>query len=454
MQGKKSILFITTISSFLTPFMGSAINIALPAMGKELEMDTIMLGWVATSYLLAAAVFLLPFGRLADRNGRKRLFIYGIVLFGLASLLSASAQNSTILIAARLLNGIGGAMIYATALAILTSSYPKQERGRVLGINVAAVYLGLSLGPTIGGYLTQVFGWQSLFILTSILSLIVLPIAVYNLPKDDKKTIDSSFDLTGSIVYGLSLASIIYGFPLFPSFSGIILVLSGLSGLALFAFIENKASDPLLNIGLFRKNMVFVFSNLAAFINYSATYALVFLLSLYLQQVSKYSPAEAGLILIAQPVMMTILSPLAGKLSDKIEPRIVASAGMIITVTGLTALSFLSADTSIFFIISMLLLLGLGFALFSSPNTNAVMSSVKPAEFGIASATLGTMRLTGQTMSMGITLLVLALVIGKEGHHVADANELLSGIKLTFTVFALLCIAGTWFSLKRGKIRE
>jgi len=434
--------------------MGSAINIALPAMGKELEMDTIMLGWVATSYLLAAAVFLLPFGRLADRNGRKRLFIYGIVLFGLASLLSASAQNSTILIAARLLNGIGGAMIYATALAILTSSYPKQERGRVLGINVAAVYLGLSLGPTIGGYLTQVFGWQSLFILTSILSLIVLPIALYNLPKDDKKTIDSSFDLTGSIVYGLSLASIIYGFPLFPSFSGIILVLSGLSGLALFAFIENKASDPLLNIGLFRKNMVFVFSNLAAFINYSATYALVFLLSLYLQQVSKYSPAEAGLILIAQPVMMTILSPLAGKLSDKIEPRIVASAGMIITVTGLTALSFLSADTSIFFIISMLLLLGLGFALFSSPNTNAVMSSVKPAEFGIASATLGTMRLTGQTMSMGITLLVLALVIGKEGHHVADANELLSGIKLTFTVFALLCIAGTWFSLKRGKIRE
>lgn len=454
MQGKKSILFITTISSFLTPFMGSAINIALPAMGKELEMNTIMLGWVATSYLLAAAVFLLPFGRLADRNGRKRLFIYGIVLFGLASLLSASAQNSTILIAARLLNGIGGAMIYATALAILTSSYPKQERGRVLGINVAAVYLGLSLGPTIGGYLTQVFGWQSIFILTSVLSLIVLPIALYNLPKDDKKTVDSSFDLTGSIIYGLSLASIIYGFPLFPSFSGIILVLSGLSGLALFAFIENKASDPLLNIGLFRKNMVFVFSNLAAFINYSATYALVFLLSLYLQQVSKYSPAEAGLILIAQPVMMTILSPLAGKLSDKIEPKIVASVGMIITVIGLAALSFLRADSSIIFIISMLLLLGLGFALFSSPNTNAVMSSVKPAEFGIASATLGTMRLTGQTMSMGITLLVLALVIGKEGHHVADANELLTGIKLTFTVFALLCIAGTWFSLKRGKIRE
>ncbi|NTW24823.1 MAG: MFS transporter, partial [Lentimicrobium sp.] len=217
---------------------------------------------------------------------------------------------------------------------------------------------------------------------------------------------------------------------------------------------ENKASDPLLNIRFFRKNMVFVFSNLAAFINYSATYALVFLLSLFLQQVSKYTPAEAGLILIAQPVMMTILSPVAGKLSDKIEPGIVASAGMILTVIGLTALSFLKADTSLLFIISILMLLGLGFALFSSPNTNAVMSSVKPADFGIASATLGTMRLTGQTMSMGITMLVLALVIGKNGHHIADANELLSGIKLTFTVFALLCIAGTWFSLKRGKTRE
>ncbi|KAF0195687.1 MAG: major facilitator superfamily protein [Bacteroidetes bacterium] len=210
----------------------------------------------------------------------------------------------------------------------------------------------------------------------------------------------------------------------------------------------------MIDIGLFRKNMVFVFSNLAAFINYSATFALVFLLSIYLQQVCGYTPAQAGLILVAQPVMMTILSPLAGKLSDKIEPQIVASIGMGVTVIGLFSFSFLSAGTSIYYIITMLMLLGLGFALFSSPNTNAVMSSVKPPQYGVASATLGTMRLTGQTMSMGITLLVLALVLGKSGRDVASAAQLLSGIKITFTVFALLCVAGTWFSMKRGKLRH
>jgi len=454
MQGKKSILFITTISSFLTPFMGSAINIALPAIGEDLNMNTIMLGWVATSYLLAAAVFLLPFGRLADRNGRKNLFLYGIILFGIASLLSALAQDSNLLIAARLLNGIGGAMIYATALAILTSSFPKSERGKVLGINVASVYLGLSLGPTIGGYLTQVWGWQSIFYLTFLLSLVIIAIGLYHLPKDSKRTSGTSFDLNGSLIYGLGIAAIIYGFPLLPRLPGILFVSLGIAALFFFVYLEGKASDPLLDMGLFRKNMVFVFSNLAAFINYSATYALVFLLSLYLQQVSKYSPAEAGLILIAQPVMMTLLSPLAGKLSDRIEPRVVASAGMIITVIGLASLSFLDSNSSIIFIVAMLMLLGFGFALFSSPNTNAVMSSVKPAEFGVASATLGTMRLTGQTMSMGITMLILALVIGNGGRQTAGSVELLTGIKLTFTVFALLCIAGTWFSLKRGKIRE
>ncbi|MFH1118752.1 MAG: MFS transporter [Bacteroidota bacterium] len=453
MQGNKSVLFITTISSFLTPFMGSAINIALPAIGKELGMNTLILGWVATSYLVTAAVFLLPFGKLADRNGRKRLYISGIILFGFASLLTAFSWNSAFLIAARLLNGIGGAMIYSTALAILTSAYPKEKRGRVLGINVASVYLGLSLGPTIGGYLTVLLGWQSIFLFTSLLSILILPIAIFNLPNDHKKTFDTGFDLNGSIVYGFGIAAIIYGFPHLPGVLGIVLVITGISGLVIFAFIENQTPDPIINIGLFRKNLVFVFSNLAAFINYSATYALVFLMSIYLQQVGNYSAAEAGLIIVSQPVMMTIISPIAGKLSDRFEPRIVASAGMALTVTGLFTMSFITAKTGVPFIVAVLMLLGLGFALFSSPNTNAVMSSVKQTEYGIASATLGTMRLTGQTMSMGITLLVIALFIGNTGRNDASDEQLLKGIKFTFTVFAFLCIAGTWFSLRRGKVR-
>lgn len=451
---KTPILLVTTLSSFLTPYMGSAINIALPAIGKDLDMNTLMLGWVATSYLLSASVFLLPLGNIADRWGRKRLFVAGIVVFTAASFLSAISTDSTMLIVSRLLNGIGGAMTYATSLAILTSSYPKSERGKVLGINVAAVYLGLSLGPTLGGLLTQWLGWHSIFYSCSLLSLVVLPVAIYSIPSDSKKDDSGNFDLAGSVVYGAGIAAVVYGFPKMPGIEGLVWVVAGITSLIFFVRIEKESDNPLLSMEVFRQNPVFVFSNIAAFINYSATYALVFLMSLYLQQISGWSPSKAGMILVAQPVMMTLLSPIAGRLSDKYEPAIVATSGMIITVAGLAMLAFIGASTGIGFIIAVLMLLGTGFALFSSPNTNAVMSSVKPAQLGIASATLGTMRLTGQTMSMGITLLILSLYLGKSSEIRTEGIELLNGIKLTFTVFALLCVAGSFFSMKRGKLRK
>lgn len=452
MLKNRSILFVTTLSSFLTPFMGSAINVALPSMGAELSMNTIALGWVATSYLLAAALFLLPFGKLADRNGRKKFFLAGIVMFVFASLITGFSINSWMLITARFVNGIGGALIYATALAILTSSYDKSVRGKVLGINVASVYLGLTLGPTIGGIMTMYLGWRSIFFLTAILGAICIPVAMSKLPTDQAHKPELPFDMQGTIIYGFSLALIIYGFPLIRSFTGIALVLAGIIGLYAFIQVEIKAREPLLNVGHFKNNNVFIFSNIAAFINYSATFAVVFLLSFYLQRVKLLSPRESGLILMAQPVMMTILSPAAGKLSDRIQPGIVSSVGMAVTTLGLGAFVLLDSETSIVYILVMLMILGLGFALFSSPNTNAVMSSVKPPEYGMASATLGTMRLVGQTMSMGITMMLFALIMGHGEKHDDDINGLISAIHLSFLTFALLCLIGIFFSLKRGKV--
>ncbi|PKP47385.1 MAG: MFS transporter [Bacteroidetes bacterium HGW-Bacteroidetes-11] len=455
MRSKTAILFVTTLSSFLTPFMGSAINIALPAIGLELEMNAIELGWVSNSYLLAAAVFLLPFGRLSDIYGRKIFFIGGIIVFSIASILSAVAFSSSLLLISRVLNGAGGALIYATAIAILTSSYPKHERGKVLGINVAAVYLGLSMGPTIGGFLIMFFGWRSIFVLTAFLSLIIIiPIAMRNLNTETKTVNPQKFDLTGSLIYGISLALIVYSFPSLPSAKGIILLIIGLAGFTAFVIFEGKIDNPLIAVGQFRKNHIFIFSNIAAFINYASTFALVFLLSLYLQQVLGLPPHQAGLILMAQPITMTIFSPLAGKLSDRIEPSIVASVGMGITVIGLFAFATLDKSDGIWFIVSMLIVLGLGFALFSSPNTNAVMSSVKQNEYGVASSILGTMRLTGQTISMGISMMIFALMMTETGKSISNTDGLLSGIKISFLVFALLSIAGVFFSLKRGKMRS
>lgn len=454
MRSRSAILFATTLSSFLTPFMGSAINIALPAIGTDLSMNTIQLGWVSNAYLLAAAVFLLPFGRLSDLYGRKKLFIGGIFIFMIASLLSAVAGSPTLLLVSRVLNGIGGALLYSTGIAILTSAYPQEERGRVLGINVAAVYLGLSLGPTLGGYLTMYLGWRSIFIFTAILSLILIPIAFRYLAKETISKKNEKFDLKGSLIYGASLALIVYSFPAMPSVQGIILLFVGLAGFTLFLRLQTKINHPLIDIGRFRDNQVFIFSNIAAFINYAATFALVFLLSLYLQQVLHYSPSEAGLIIMAQPIAMTLLSPLAGKLSDKIEPQIVASIGMGLTVIGLFAFATLDSTDGVGFIISMLLLLGLGFALFSSPNTNAVMSSVKQNEYGVASSVLGTMRLTGQTISMGISMMIFALIMGQTGKNITNTSGLLASIRITFLVFGLLSLAGVYFSLKRGKMRS
>jgi MFS family permease len=206
-------------------------------------------------------------------------------------------------------------------------------------------------------------------------------------------------------------------------------------------------------MNLFRSNTVFVFSNLAALINYSATFAVSFLLSLYLQYIKGLSPQNAGLILVSQPIMQALFSPSAGRLSDRIESRIVASAGMALTVIGLLLLTLLNEETALVFIIVSLMLLGFGFALFSSPNTNAIMSSVEKRFYGVASATLGTMRLIGQTLSMGIAMLIFAIHIGKVQITPEYYAPFLTSTQTAFVVFAVLCFGGIFASLARGNVR-
>jgi MFS family permease len=206
-------------------------------------------------------------------------------------------------------------------------------------------------------------------------------------------------------------------------------------------------------VNLFRKNTVFAFSNLAALINYSATFAVGFLLSLYLQYIKGLAEQSAGFILVSQPVVMAVFSPFAGRLSDRIEPRLVASTGMALTAAGLFLLTFLNENTALGFIVAILVLLGLGFALFSSPNTNAVMSSVEKKFYGVASGTLGTMRLTGQMLSMGIAMLIFAVYVGEVQITAQYYPPFLSGIRAAFFIFAVLCFGGVFASLARGRAR-
>jgi EmrB/QacA subfamily drug resistance transporter len=448
------ILLVTTISSFLTPFMGSAVNVALPAIARELSMTALSLGWVATSFILAAAITLIPLGRLADIYGRRRFYIYGALIFTVASSFCICSPSQFFLIAARAVQGIGGAMIFSTGTAMLISAYPLEERGKIIGINTAAVYIGLTIGPFIGGLLTQHLGWRYIFLFTAILGLIIILTVTTVIKEDKQESNNEGFDFTGSLFYGISLFAIMYGFSRLPSLNAGLLIGTGVTLLALFILQQLKSPFPLLDIHLFLNNKVFAFSNLAALINYCATFAVTFLLSLYLQHIKMLTPSHTGIILIAAPIVQAFLSPFAGKLSDRFEPQIISSSGMALTVTGISLLIFLDSKTRIEYILFCLVLLGIGFALFSSPNVNATMSAVEKKYYGVASATLGTMRLIGQMSSMGITMLIFAIILGD--NPISEANNflLLKSTKFIFAILAVICSGGVFASLARGKMHN
>jgi len=441
-------LIVATLASFFTPFMASAINIAIPSIGSEFAADVILLSWIPTVYLLAAAVFAVPFGRIADIYGMKKIFTYGIIIFTSASLLCAIAPSIYLLILFRVVQGIGSAMIFVTGLAIITSVYPPKERGKAIGINIASVYIGLSMGPVLGGILTQYFGWRSIFIVVIPLGLLVLALTMFKLKGEWAECGGENFDISGSIIYSIALVMLIYGFSILPGELGIILVILGVIGILTFSLFELRIKNPVFEIRLF-KNITFGFSSLAALINYSATFAVVFLLSLYLQYIKGLSPQSAGLILVAQPVVMAVTSPIAGRLSDKFSPGLIASIGMAVTTISLFFLIFLNNSTSFDYIIIVLIVLGLGLGLFSSPNTNAIMGSVEKKFYGIASATVGTMRLIGQMLSMGIALLIFSVYIGNVQIVPSNYPALLTSIQTVFLLCTILCFIGIFASLAR-----
>ncbi len=449
---QKNALLVAVLSSFLTPFMGSSIIVSLPTLGRDLSMNVILLSWVSTAYLLAAAACLVPFGRASDIYGRKKIFIAGVALDTVSSLVGALSTSSAMLLGARVFQGIGGAMIFSFGVAIVSAVYPPEKRGRVLGITIATVYIGLSSGPVIGGFLTGHLGWRSIFLLNACIGMTILTATLWKLKGEWAPAREESFDFWGSLIYVTALIMVMYGLSEMPVPHAFMFVTLGMAAAVAFIFWELRMTYPVLDIKLFRRNRTFLFSNLAALINYCATFAVSFLVSLYLQYIKGLSPQASGMVLVFQPIMMALFSPLAGRLSDRVEPRICASAGMAVIAVGLGFFAFLSPETHFVSIIVNQMLLGVGFAFFSSPNTNAVMSSVDKRHFGIASGTLATMRLTGQMLSMGAVMVIFA------SFHVSTVmispayyGTFLASTRTAFVVFATACLLGVFSSLARGR---
>lgn len=447
-------LIIAICCGFLTPFDLSAVNIALPTIASEFSLDAIELSWVSSAYLLASAAFLVPFGRIGDIFGRKRILTGGIALFTLASVGMILSPSSLMLISFRLIQGIGASMIFGTAVAILTSVTDPSHRGQALGIYTTSVYLGLSAGPFIGGFLTDDFGWRSIFLINVPIGILILALILFYLKGEWADAAGERFDIKGAILYGSSLTVVMIGFSEIPHITGFIALGLGITLLALFIWLEHREAYPLIRVSMFRTNRVFACSNVAALINYGSTFAITFFLSLYLQYIRGFDPQEAGLILVTQPVVQAVFSSYAGSLSDKIEPAKISSLGMGIIAVGLVSLSFLTPDTSMIELMVILAVLGFGFALFSSPNTNAIMSSVEKRYYGIASGTLGTMRLLGQMLSMGIAMMIIAVVVGKVDITPDMSDELMSAMNIGFVVFFVMCFIGIFFSMVRGNVRS
>jgi EmrB/QacA subfamily drug resistance transporter len=446
---KNVVLALVVITSFITPFLGASVNIALPTMGVHFGMNAVTLSWVAMSYLLSSAVFLVPMGRLADMVGRVRIFIYGALIVSLSSFACAWAVSTEMLIAFRIIQGIGSAMMFGTNMAIVTSVFPPEQRGKAIGINVTAVYLGLSVAPVLGGLMTQHMGWESIFLFTGPLVFIVAVSAIMLLKLKKQDSTGDHFDYRGSLIYILSMSSLMYGLSKLPDTLAIILVALGLVGMLVFTRVELKLAFPVFNMKLFLGNRLFAMSNLAALINYATTFAVTFILSLYLQYIKGLSPRDAGLLLVVQPLFMAITASFSGKLSDKYPSGILASIGLGIIAAGLVMLLTLNRGTSQGFLIASLIILGIGFGLFSSPNTNAIMGSVERKYLGIASATVATMRLTGQMLSMAIATLIIHVFIGKAAISTANQAEFLQTIPITFGIFIGLSFFGIWASLRR-----
>lgn len=446
-------LAMVLLNALMTPLMLSAVNVGLPAIARDLAMSAVLLSWVQMAYLMASAMFVLVFGRMADMLGRKRLFLAGTAGVILTSLLAALATDAGTLIAARFLQGIGAAMLYATQVAIVSSIFPPERRGRAIGLTAAMIYLGLTIGPLLGGAVIDQFGWRAAFLAHIPLAVAVLLIGLCFVKAEWRAEDRGRFDLCGALLYAGSIFIVCLGVSRLPGATGLALLFIAGLGLVLFFCQERRHPYPVLNVALFFNNRVFTFSCLASLILYTATFANVIQISLYLQYLKGLSATLAGLVMLCQPLMMALISPLAGRLSDRFEARYIASLGTAVSAAGLVLLANIRLESGLAYLIFALALTGLGFSLFSAPNINAIIGSVGRQAYGSANGVVATMRILGQMSSMALVMLIFALTLGAARITPERYTELESAIRLSFTVAAILCLPGLYFSLIRGRMR-
>lgn len=445
---ENTILAVVMMVSFINPFTSSALTTALPGIGTAYGATDAQLSWVIELFLISSTVTIMPISKIADRIGKRHIFLFGVSLFCVSSLAVYFVNSLYGLFLLRILQGLGSASIFATSMAIVSLVTPPQRRGRAMGFTIAAVYCGLSFGPVLGGFFSYYLGWKTIFYFIAFICALAWLIAARSMTKEEWiVNAKGSLDLPGSLLYALAMIAIMVGLSEVMTLAyAKYLLAAGLLLFLAFLYGEWHRKSPVLPVRIFAGNRVFSCSSLAAMLNYCATFGISFLLSIYLQRITGLNARDTGLVLLIQPVLMALLSPVTGALSDRINPAFLASSGMILITFGLCLLA-VNVSYPFFWLIALaLVIIGIGFALFTAPNNNAIMGSVTPKYYGAASSVVSTVRLIGQVLSVAI----ITLILSQSGASAAS-DWLAQHIQQAFIVFTILCAIGIVPSAARSK---
>ncbi len=446
-------LLVVSVIQFIMPFLMSATYVALPSIGKDLQANAVQMGLAITFFVLTIAATALPAGRFADIYGRKKIFISGMVLLTIATVAIGVSTTIEMFLVLRLAQGIGCGLISSTSMAILTSTTPKERRGKAMGITISMVYLGLSLGPSLSGFIVSYAGWRGVFFLISALLLLAILLTTTTLKGEWTSAPDETFDYKGSAVFFISLCLFVFGASTLTDSSWFIwLMFLGIAGLGLFCYMQWRSSSPLLDLHFLATNLTFSFSNLATFLNYASITSFTFLFSLYLQYVKGFSPKHAGIILVLQPVLQAILAPFVGRLSDQYPPSAIATIGMGFCTMGLFSAAFINQQTTMIYIVIVLITLGISLGLFSTSNMTAIMNSVGPRYYGTAASMVSTMRMMGMLCSGTLIAIILSLYFGKDPVTQTNTPVFIRSMQTSLYLFSSLSLLGTIFSMVKGQL--
>ncbi|WP_296892827.1 MFS transporter [uncultured Methanobrevibacter sp.] len=447
------VVLISFITSFFAVFLSNGIIIGVPAIAQEFAMNNVIQNWVPTIFFLVVAVFTVPAGQISGKFGVKKSLLAGVIVYLLASIGACLSISTETFLIFRILQGAGVAFLNVSAMAMVVQAVKPQNRGKALGFTVTGVYLATSLSPVICGFLVHNLGWRSMFYFVVPFLVLCIILMIFKIPQEWKTYEKDKIDKVGSVIYGIGILAFIYGFTTLNTQTGLIITILGIVLLIIFGAYELRQKSPVFNMNLFR-NAKFTSSNIAALCSYIAVMVVTTILNYHFQYVRGWDAQMSGLILIITPILMAIMAPNAGKLSDKVHPQKLAALGMGIATVALLILTFLNGSTPLYLVVLAMILQGIGMGLFSSPNMNAIMSSVPPKDAPTASASQATMRTIGQTMSLGLLTLVFAWVMGNLELAPQYASMIVQSSQIICGICTVACVLAIFASLVGIKSKD